>query len=84
MRKIPPSQPWEIPNLSAWKRLNNYRGPIAKDFRSGLSSHDFGSVVAEAHDGVGAKLLGMFNHQIVGLLTSLLAHLRVKHLCAPR
>ena len=57
--------------------LNYHSSTIAQNFRRRPFADDLRSVVSYPNDGVGAELLGVLNHRIVGLLTRLLAHFGV-------
>src|SRR5438093_412227 len=51
------------------------RSAVTKNF--GAAPFDFGSVIADAHDGIGTDLSGMGHQRVVGLLARLLAHFSV-------
>src|SRR5438270_9679653 len=58
--------------------FDHHGGSITQYFRrSSPGSADFGGVVAEADDGVGADGAGVVDQEVVGLLAGLLAHLGV-------
>jgi hypothetical protein len=58
-------------------RLDHHGGAVAEDFgRGGCAAH-FRGVVPQTDHGVGAKLYGVLDQQIVGLLPGLFAHLGV-------
>src|SRR5437773_3819702 len=51
------------------------RSAVTKNF--GAAPFDFGRIIADAHDGIGADLGGMGHHGVIGLLARLLTHFGV-------